>query len=240
MSKTAATTMNKKRKTMETDYDMVNEDTKDFDWKNGYIAIKQKLIESEDRANKMERLVEELKTKLAKACNDEEEQLSDDEESVDGNNNDPWMANFKELRAYRMLHGDCNVGRKGPNPSLGRWVKNQRFLYGNTKLGRNGAKLSQDRIDKLESIGFNFGREFPQPKPWDDYYEELVKHKKVMGHCNVHINMKTSPSPLAKWASTQRVEYKRMHYGKDTLLNMEQVAKLKEIGFKFNGPKLVG
>ena len=58
--------MNKKRKTMETDYDMVNEDTKDFDWKNGYIAIKQKLIESEDRANKMERLVEDLKTKFKK------------------------------------------------------------------------------------------------------------------------------------------------------------------------------
>ena len=43
-----------------------------------------------------------------------------------------------------------------------------------------------------------------------------------MGHCNIHMSS-TDPSPLAKWVSYQRSEYKRFQKGQDSLLSLEQI-----------------
>jgi superfamily II DNA or RNA helicase len=59
-----------------------------------------------------------------------------------------WDEMFYKLCKYREIHGDCNVSSKCPeNPILGRWVHNQRMLY-------KQKKLTQDRIDRLNGIGF--------------------------------------------------------------------------------------
>ncbi|EJK48574.1 hypothetical protein THAOC_32616, partial [Thalassiosira oceanica] len=67
----------------------------------------------------------------------------------------PWETRFDELVQYKAKHGDCNVPRKrGCNvplsqsqEKLGNWVIVQRRFY------RKG-KLAQDRIDRLNGIGF--------------------------------------------------------------------------------------
>ena len=59
----------------------------------------------------------------------------------------PWETRFDELDKYKAKHGDCNVpARQG---KLGRWVSKQRTVC---KAG----SLSQDRIDRLDGIGFNW------------------------------------------------------------------------------------
>ena len=59
----------------------------------------------------------------------------------------PWETRFDELVRYKAKHGDCNVPqRQGP---LGTWVNYQRFDY-------KKSKLSQDRIDSLNGIGFEW------------------------------------------------------------------------------------
>ena len=59
----------------------------------------------------------------------------------------PWETRFHELVQYKAKHGDCNVPRRqGP---LGQWADKQRTTY---KTG----KLTQDRIDRLNGIGFNW------------------------------------------------------------------------------------
>ena len=59
----------------------------------------------------------------------------------------PWETRFNELVQYKAKHGDCNVPRS--QGQLGKWVNNQRTIY---KKG----KLSQDRIDRLNGIGFDW------------------------------------------------------------------------------------
>jgi hypothetical protein len=74
-----------------------------------------------------------------------------------------WEKRFQELIEYKAIHGHCNVP---PSAGvLGIWVKTQRVGKRESdlkKLGKQSARkkpppcLSQDRINKLESIGFQW------------------------------------------------------------------------------------
>ena len=120
-----------------------------------------------------------------------------------------WDWRYRELKQYRDEHGDCNVPRsQGP---LGEWVHSQRQSY---KEG----KLSQERVDLLESIGFSWA---PTDEAWAARLNELTKYKAANGDCNVPY----SQGPLGLWVSKQRVNYKN---GK---LSQERLDLLESAGF---------
>ena len=58
-----------------------------------------------------------------------------------------WDTQLQELVRYQAKHGDCNVPQR--QGQLGLWILTQRRVY------RKG-KLSQDRIDRLNGIGFDW------------------------------------------------------------------------------------
>jgi len=67
-----------------------------------------------------------------------------------------WEHRFQELLEYRRMHGDCNVPQAWQeNRQLGRWVMKQRCQY---TLRQKGDKnqLSDDRVVRLEEIGFSW------------------------------------------------------------------------------------
>merc|ERR1711957_792184 len=75
-------------------------------------------------------------------------------------NDELWRTRYIDLVHYLMEHGNCNVPQKG-HGSLGQWVGKQRQSH-------KGGRLSQCRIDYLESIGFAWelkrkGQDGPQP-----------------------------------------------------------------------------
>ena len=163
-----------------------------------------------------------------------DDDISDDEEQIAPS--DKFTPMFNLLRAYRYKNGHCKVRGKD-DKKLHKWIENQRFKYGNTFFNKKGAKLSQEKIIKLESIGFEFGSKFDPPSSWDEMYQKLVAFKKGMGHCNVPFNEK-HPNELAKWSAFQRKEYMHFKYGRLSLITLEQIAMLNDIGFKWKGPKL--
>ncbi|KAL7528233.1 hypothetical protein ACHAXR_004159 [Thalassiosira sp. AJA248-18] len=60
-----------------------------------------------------------------------------------------WEEQFAALVRYKQKHGDCMVPRVySEDPQLGTWVNNQRVRAG---------KLSDERRERLESIGFSLG-----------------------------------------------------------------------------------
>ena len=59
----------------------------------------------------------------------------------------PWETRFGELVQYKAKLGDCDVPWRTGN--LGTWVKQQRRAY-------TGGSLAQDRIDRLDDIGFDW------------------------------------------------------------------------------------
>ena len=61
----------------------------------------------------------------------------------------PWEKRFQQLQEWKRGNGDCNVLVK--EGKLGKWVRRQR------KLRRRG-ELSQDCIERLKAIGFEWNR----------------------------------------------------------------------------------
>ena len=72
-----------------------------------------------------------------------------------------WETKFAELVEYKNERHDCNVpNTRGPHQPLGRWVMKQRGMYqamlDGDRIKQKG--LTQERIDKLNSIGFEWRR----------------------------------------------------------------------------------
>ena len=61
---------------------------------------------------------------------------------------DMWDKSLADLRAYKAEKGDTDVPIS--YPSLGAWVFSQKMAY---KKG----KLSEEKVEKLIDVGFNFG-----------------------------------------------------------------------------------
>jgi Helicase associated domain len=65
---------------------------------------------------------------------------------------------------------------------------------------------------------------------WEQGMAEFEKLHKAMGHANIPIN-ENNHTPIAKWIRAQRAEWKRFLLGKDSLLDLDKVGELQEIGF---------
>ncbi|KAL3905948.1 MAG: hypothetical protein SGILL_009472 [Bacillariaceae sp.] len=164
---------------------------------------------------------------LRSAAQSQDEDLSDDETNIDLA--DPFNQKFVLLRAFRIREGHCKVPQK--DPQIGQWVNNQKRAYKNVKTGKKGLKITDERVAMLDSLGFNWGKNFPQSFSWEEGMAELKKFHAAMGHANIPINA-NNQTPVAKWIRAQRAEWKRFLLGKDSLLDLDKIAELKQLGFR--------
>ena len=137
-------------------------------------------------------------------------------------NSTQWTIRFEELKKFKETHGHCNVSQRDPtNRPLGQWVVTQRQAY--TKN-----KMSTERKEKLDSIGFVFRFVETNSAQWTLRFEELKKFKETHGHCNVSQRDPTN-RPLGQWVMTQRKAYTK------NKMSTERKEKLDSIGFVFLG-----
>jgi hypothetical protein len=138
-----------------------------------------------------------------------------------------WDRQFTELKAYRRLHGHCQVpARSKEYPSLGNWVHFQR-------VQKRAGCLSAKRARRLKQIGFDWisrGRlaGFRDSTYWETKWERmlsaLVKFKGRFGHCRVPAGRSGDPT-LRGWVSRQR-KLKRQG-----LLRKDRRRRLEALGF---------
>jgi hypothetical protein len=178
--------------------------------------------------------------------NNHNDELSDDEvQIVVGNSakaktKENWNLMFKELRKYRIKNGHCKASRTKDDPKLAQWVKRQREAHA-TLDGKThcNSKITPEQIIKLDSLSFWWGIKHPTQPSWHESYEQLKKYQQSIGNCNVPMNKPgVRTTPLAKWVSYQRSEFKYYTKGRDSLLTIKQIDKLTKLGFDWNG-KLV-
>ena len=129
-----------------------------------------------------------------------------------------WNARYRQLENFKTEHGHSNAPRS--HEILGVWVHGQRTMY---MKGR----LSDERVGKLNVLGFDWGTTRSAPLTWDERFGELVEYKAENGHCNVP----QKERPLGNWVSTQRQKYKE---GK---LSDERVGKLNDLGFDWGSTR---
>jgi hypothetical protein len=132
-----------------------------------------------------------------------------------------WNEKFRLLREYHTEHGDCLVPLDYVSANstimLGRWVLRQRVIQA-------AGKLPQDRLNRLESLGFSFRAlpDFSNQANWDRRFEKLVRYKRQHGDCRVPQAYKADRQ-LGIWVNNLR---KR----RDTLSSHER-AQLDGIDF---------
>lgn len=123
-----------------------------------------------------------------------------------------WEERFRRLNEWKLVHGHCAVPIA--QGELGTWVSKQRQL-------RKRGKLSQEKIDALNSLGFTWST---AEADWEDKFKRLCQWAKDRGHASVPFN----EGELGWWVNTQR-QCKRK--GKLSLAREERLCSL---GFVWN------
>ena len=135
--------------------------------------------------------------------------------------NDRWESRYCELLDFKDAHSHCNVPDSWhENLKLARWVTAlSSDNYSCSQVYRKG-KLSRNRIQRLEVIGFVWCR---QDHAWNEMYQRLVNYKSVRGDCNVPSGWQEDPQ-LGSWVVKLRQRRKK------ELLKEERISKLDEAG----------
>lgn len=129
-----------------------------------------------------------------------------------------WFERYGQLLAYQQKHRTCDMpARWAENQKLATWVVNQRVLQ------RDGV-LEDEKVELLNRVGFKWN---PHASTWRTNYLVLIEYRKRFGNCRVPQDWKENLK-LAKWVSTQRVQYAR---GK---ISRERIAILEKIGFDWD------
>ena len=131
-----------------------------------------------------------------------------------------WNQHFNELLNFKNKYGHVNVpySKKNKTP-LSAWIRKQRKEY-------RRQKLSQKKIDKLNSIGFNWG---PYDALWNKNIEEFKNFKSKYGHTEVPVKDKNGKTiSLGKWLTKIR------SYLKSGKLSQDKIYILNSLGINWN------
>ena len=140
-----------------------------------------------------------------------------------------WNTRFDELCDFAKLNGHCQVPHSyTKSPSLGRWVKRQRYQY-KLRLENKSSNMTEERIAMLEKIGFVWDSHVAA---WELRMNELINYSEVYGHCNVPATYMFHQG-LAVWVKRQRQQYKFFKNGKPSCMTEERIAALENIGFEW-------
>lgn len=94
------------------------------------------------------------------------------------------------------------------------------------------AKIDLARIQKLESIGFEWD---PQRAQWNTMYDKLKAFHGTHGHCKVPKGYSIDLE-LANWVRNQRLEYANMERGKKSRMTEDRLKLLNDLGFTWSNP----
>lgn len=182
----------------------------------------QRLVTENEKLKKENGMLKKVGMDLSEESDGDD---SDDDESVcDGST---WSKNYFMLKEYKGKHGHCKVPRSVPQ--IGKFVDNMRTRF-------KSGQLKAERVDKLNKIGFYWGKGHPEPKTWDDYLRQLKERVELVGKPEVHIDKDPSKmTDLAKWVVEQKKQGRRLFKGKPSNMTNEQYKSLEDIGFNWKG-----
>lgn len=157
-----------------------------------------------------------------------------------------WDSRYQCLLDYKKENGHCDVPHHhiSNRIPLGKWVASQR---GNFKKG----ELNQERIEKLESIGFIWSVQLIKGKDgrfysgrlsddelneqykwlessWELGINMLMKYQEIHNNVIVPLGFKIDSFHLGSWVRYQRKKYKNKE------MSREHISELTRLGFSWN------
>ena len=144
----------------------------------------------------------------------------------------------RDLEAFKSEFGHCDVP-KAYYRSLGQWCIGYRTAYRRLKTNgekpKQGCYISQDRIERLEKIGFQW-EVIDFDKKFEERCCELEAFKSEFGHCNVPSF--SEDSSLGRWCVLLRCAFRKFRQGKDPgrRITPARIKRLEEIEFMWEVP----
>lgn len=146
-----------------------------------------------------------------------------------------WNEQFELLSAFKRNNGNCRVrlNYEVGSIKLGQWVSQQRKFYRNLTKQSGQASISQERIDKLNSIGFEWS--IIAENAWDQKFALLCTFHQKYGHCRVRLRYEVNSVKLGQWVHKQRCFYRILKKGSgQASITQERIDKLNSIGFEWS------
>ena len=138
-----------------------------------------------------------------------------------------WDKYFAAAQEYFVKHGDLNFGSKyvtADGLRLGAWLNKQRLIRNGANVG---AKLSNDKIEKLSSIGMVWASK--RDSSWEYGYRKALEHFEKFGNLDVAATFVTDDGfKLGDWLSNKREKKDR--------LSSERKEKLSALGMVWEKP----
>jgi hypothetical protein len=120
---------------------------------------------------------------------------------VHSKHDEKWNDMFSKLVEFKQQFKTTLVPQcYDQEPRLGRWVHYQRVEYW-LYQSKGKAKISPDRIARLDTIGFEWD---PQRAQWEYLFRKLQQFTKEHSHCKVPKGYTRDPE-LANWVRNQRL-----------------------------------
>jgi len=145
----------------------------------------------------------------------------------------PWERTYYDLVQFVKENGHSRVPRRYPkNPTLGDWASRQRQYYKQIQKGTSSSNLTEDRIELLNKIGFDWDsvKLKRSQHQWDERYKELVCYVEKRG--NTRVPRDVNPS-LSNWTVRQRQDFRLLQKGDPTKMTEDRVHLLDKIGFEW-------
>merc|ERR1712194_261474 len=144
-----------------------------------------------------------------------------------------YEASLAKLAAFKRKHGHCNVSKNyAGDPSLGRWVHNQRAHYKNLQKG-TPSQMTGERMAALNKLSFDWD---PSQSTYAANLAKLATFRQKHGNCNVPTKYADDPS-LGRWVSNQRANYMKQQEGLSSPITADRVAALNKLSFDWKYKK---
>ena len=137
-----------------------------------------------------------------------------------------WMEQFKKLQVIRNLNPDRWPTKNGEEDEkqLCNWCQSQRQAQAGTHSGGRKHKLKGWRVDRLNSIGFNWSQKETHNKSWNEHFRRVKEYlqNNELGSIKAQIDGKYNP--MYAWLNRQKVNYRKGHS------NETKIKRLRSIG----------
>jgi hypothetical protein len=137
---------------------------------------------------------------------------------------DTWNLKYEALKKFREKHPDRwpSFFSDGIEKRLYLWCQAQRQVYAGTARNRKG--LSEDRVNKLNQIGFHWSLDELIDKNWDENFQKLQEFVSQTRTTIIPATLNGKINSLYTWLRRQK---KLMEIDK---IPVDRIEKLKSLG----------
>ena len=136
-----------------------------------------------------------------------------------------WLEFYKLAKEYyeEFGHLDIKTEEIYKGKELGNWASIQRYRRKIPKSNRSWSKITEEEINLLNEINFNWDRNRNFDKIWMKYYNLAQKYFNEYGDLNISNTFIYEGVNLGNWIRRQRDDYKNNRISENRIILLNKI-----------------